>query len=163
MATISQVSEAVTAALRARVERLASALEDDESEFTEIVQRSDDVGELAGTIREIYSEIERALNPVLQGDMRSDRQSSPADSEQNESTAEGAEDVTREELLERARELDVHGRSAMSKEELEKAVEAEESVTKEELLERARRAGVEGRSTMAKDELRAALRAARQA
>jgi hypothetical protein len=46
--------------------------------------------------------------------------------------------VTKEQLLEQARGVNIHGRSSMSKEELAEAVEAEESQTKEELLERAR-------------------------
>jgi hypothetical protein len=60
------------------------------------------------------------------------------------------EEATKEELLEQARELNVHGRSSMGKEELAQAVEAEESLTKDDLLERAREAGVEGRSSMRK-------------
>jgi post-segregation antitoxin (ccd killing protein) len=65
--------------------------------------------------------------------------------------------VTKEELLEQARDLHVEGRSSMTKEELAQAVEAEESVTKDELLERARDANIEGRSSMTKEELRDAL------
>jgi hypothetical protein len=68
-----------------------------------------------------------------------------------------ADEVTKEELLERAREANVHGRSSMSKEQLAQAVEAEESLTKEELLEQARQADIEGRSSMTKEELRKAL------
>ncbi len=65
--------------------------------------------------------------------------------------------MTKDELLERAREVNVQGRSSMTKDELAEAVEAEEGRTKDELLERAQRAGIEGRSSMTKDELRAAL------
>jgi hypothetical protein len=79
---------------------------------------------------------------------------------QTEQNGSPAEEVTKEDLLERAREVNVHGRSSMSKDELVEAVETEESQTKEELLERAREAGIEGRSAMSKDELRKALREA---
>jgi hypothetical protein len=65
--------------------------------------------------------------------------------------------VTKEQLLEQARGVNIHGRSSMSKEELAEAVEAEESQTKEELLERAREAEIDGRSGMTKKELRRAL------
>jgi hypothetical protein len=46
------------------------------------------------------------------------------------------DETTKVELLERAREVNLPGRSSMSKDELEKAVEAEEQVTKDELLVR---------------------------
>jgi hypothetical protein len=65
-----------------------------------------------------------------------------------------------EELRERARELDIEGRSSMTKEELAQAVEAEQSQTKEDLLEHARQAGIEGRSSITKEELRRSLREA---
>jgi hypothetical protein len=68
--------------------------------------------------------------------------------------------VTKEELLERARDVNVQGRSAMSKDQLAEAVEAEEGKTKEELLEQAQEAGIEGRSSMSKKELRKALKEA---
>ncbi len=70
---------------------------------------------------------------------------------------------TKEELYEKAQELDVSGRSKMSKDELQKAVdeaqaEKPENKTKEELYEQAQELNVEGRSKMDKDELAEAVR-----
>jgi hypothetical protein len=148
MATIQQVGEAATAQLRERVGRLFSAIEEGGSDFAEVSRLADAVGELADRISEIYTEIEQTLVVPRPGQASAGPQhDQPADEEES----------TKEELLERAREVNVHGRSSMSKEELADAVAAEESVTKEELLERAREAGIEGRSSMTKDELRKAL------
>ena len=83
--------------------------------------------------------------------------SSRAGSSGQSSGANGSKDeTTKEELLDRAREVNLPGRSSMSKDELEKAVEAEAQVTKDELLEWARKAGIEARASMTKDELRKA-------
>ena len=78
---------------------------------------------------------------------------------------------TRAMLDERARELEIEGRSTMSKKELLDAIEAStddegrgegeraalEARTEDELYERAKEAGVEGRSSMDKEELVDAL------
>ena len=83
--------------------------------------------------------------------------------------AEG-EGLTKDELMERARELDVEGRSSMNKDELKQAIidtYGEQSgqdlskKTKEELYDLARERDIDGRSSMDKDELIKALRAAR--
>jgi hypothetical protein len=88
--------------------------------------------------------------------LRKGRRRAPRQQRTNENGA-SIEDITKEQLLEQARGVNVHGRSSMSKQELAQAVEAEESKTKEELLERARDAEIEGRSAMTKKELRQAL------
>src|SRR4051794_11274489 len=75
----------------------------------------------------------------------------------NQEPEQPLEERSAEELLERARALEIAGRSTMSKEELAEAVRSEESVSKEELLDRARDADIPGRSTMSKEELREAL------
>lgn len=166
MATLEQVAELTRRQLQERVDRLADAAEDDATEFTEVARLADEVGELAVTIGQTYRDVEQILLRLLNGDgsepEASDSQQGAErgaeqpqrQSEENDATAE---DVTKAELLEQARELDVEGRSSMSKEELAEAVESEQSLTKEELLERAREAGIEGRSSMTKDELRKAL------
>jgi hypothetical protein len=170
MATLRQARELITKQLRERVDELVSAVEDDGSDFADVARLADAVGELADGIGAMYSDIELTLMRGLQGDRGSEHEDDDAqqsteetpgteqrhrEPQQNGSTVE---DVTKEELLERAREVNVHGRSSMSKEELAQAVGVEESLTKDELLERARQAGIEGRSSMTKDELRAALR-----
>jgi DNA end-binding protein Ku len=155
MATIAELGEQVTTELRDRVERLVAAVEDDAADFTDISRLAAEVGALTTTIGETYGELERMLTEGLS------QAGDPAQEASRTDEDEGsAEESTREELMERARDLNVHGRSAMSKDDLAEAVEAEESLTKEELLERAREAGIEGRSSMTKDELRKALLAA---
>ena len=78
--------------------------------------------------------------------------------------------LTKDELMERARELDVDGRSNMNKDELKQAIidtyeaQAERNLsnkTKDELYDLAQERDIEGRSSMDKDELIEALRAAR--
>ena len=74
-----------------------------------------------------------------------------------------AGEPTKEELYEKAQELDVGGRSKMDKDELQKAVDeaqaqAPENKTKEKLYERAQELEIEGRSKMDKDELAEAVR-----
>jgi hypothetical protein len=171
MATLEQAGEVITTQLRERVDRLVSALEDDGANFGEIVLLADAVGELADMIGATYTDLEQTLTRALQRDPGSTREDDGLQDEQDdgsqveqrqpsEQNGPTAEDATKEELLERARKVNVHGRSSMSKEELAQAVEAEESLTKEELLERARQAGIEGRASMTKEDLRTALREA---
>ena len=76
--------------------------------------------------------------------------------------ADTGEGLTKEMLADRARELDVDGRSSMSKDELKSAIfdayRAEHGdPTKAELVDRARALGIDGRSDMTKDELQAAI------
>jgi len=170
MATLKQAGELMTTELRERVERLASAVEDDGVDFTEIAHLADAVGELADTISETYTDLEQTLMNAVHAESASGRQAGDSRQEQEEQGrgeqqqpvqgGDTAEERTKEELLEQAREDNIPGRSSMSKEELAQAVEAEESMTKDELLERAREADIEGRSSMSKDELRNALRQA---
>jgi hypothetical protein len=78
---------------------------------------------------------------------------------------DGDDGLTKDELTERARELDVNGRSSMNKEELKEAIiEAYDTSadglrgkTKEELYEMAKDRDIDGRSDMSKDELAEAL------
>jgi hypothetical protein len=157
MATLRQAAEVMTDQLRERVDRLVAAVEKDGTDFTQIARLADAVGEAADTIGETFTDLEHALMQGLRGDSQSERASRRGRRQQSESNGSTAESPTKEELLEEAREMNIHGRSSMSKDKLARAVEAEESVTKDELLERARRAGIEGRSSMTKDELRKAL------
>ena len=78
--------------------------------------------------------------------------------------------LTKDELMERAQELDVAGRSSMNKDELKQAIidayeaQAEKDLTnktKDELYDLAQERDIEGRSSMNKDELIEALRQAR--
>ena len=110
------------------------------------------------------------------------RQAPKAESPQQDRKFDGRtyEERTLEELRERARELEIEGRSSMTKDELIAALRdhrkqrsakndaptqeptpdrrAYEDRTLEELRDRARELEIEGRSSMSKDELIAALR-----
>lgn len=169
MATLEQVGELVTTELQERVERLASELEEDTPDFGEVALLADAVAEFADTTATIYLDLEQTLTRGLHGDTAAEAESNepprnqrksrrreprPQRTNENGSTIE---DTTKDDLLEQARGVNIHGRSSMSKQELAQAVEAEESKTKEELLERARDAEIEGRSGMTKKELRQAL------
>jgi hypothetical protein len=164
MATIEEVGEKAVAQLRKRLDDLHSAVEDDAADFTEVAAYADALGEAASTVAEIYREVEQLLTGRTAEDAAGARGHEAEQSGQREESSGSAdatgEAATKEELLDRARELDVEGRSSMTKDELAEAVKSEESLTKEELLERAREAGIEGRSSMTKDELRVALHAA---
>lgn len=76
--------------------------------------------------------------------------------------ADGDEGLTKEMLTDRAREIDVEGRSDMAKGELKEAIldayQAEHGEpTKDELQKRARALDIDGRSDMTKSELQDAL------
>ena len=76
--------------------------------------------------------------------------------------AEDGSKLTKEDWYEEAQELDVEGRSQMSKDELKKAVQEAkddslDSKTKEELYDLAQEKGIDGRSRMDKGELKDAL------
>ncbi|MDX1419337.1 MAG: Rho termination factor N-terminal domain-containing protein [Rubricoccaceae bacterium] len=81
---------------------------------------------------------------------------------------EGGDGLTKSELYARAQELDVEGRSDMTKDELKTAIldatrDAEGAPTKDELYTRAQALGIGGRSQMTKAELKAAVAGARSA
>jgi hypothetical protein len=174
MATVGQVGELVTTELEERVDRLISEIEEDAPDFGEVARLADAVGEFADQTAAIYLDLEQSLMGGLHRDASAQTEGTQAPRNQKtrnqkkgrrrekrqqrpDENGSTIEDVSKEELLEKARGVNVQGRSSMSKQELAEAVEAEESQTKEELLERAREAEVEGRSAMSKKELRKAL------
>ncbi len=103
----------------------------------EIVRRADAVGELADAVAEIYRDIDQRLERGL------DNGSGLTTKTRRLCTVKAPTTSRRRICSSAAREVEVPGRSSM---------------TKEDLLERARDAGIEGRSTMSKKELRKALR-----
>lgn len=171
MASLGDLGESVTTELSDRVERLVAKIEEKAPDFMEIAFLSDAVGELVDKVSSLYSELDQTLSSGFQGGAEQDdgdtsdgqekrsrgRQGRRQGSQRSAQSDSSDEDTTKEELLERARELKVEGRSSMDKEELAQAVEAEESLTKEELLERAQEAEIDGRSSMNKEELREAV------
>jgi hypothetical protein len=116
------------------------------------------VGELATTqLRDRAGQLVEALEET-RARASSGSRAHAAGRRRSRGRNDAAEDeLTKDELLDRAREVNLQGRSSMSKDELAEAVEAEESLTKEELLERAQEADIEGRSSMSKQEFRKAL------
>ena len=78
------------------------------------------------------------------------------------SDSDNSSETTKQELYERAQELDIDGRSKMNKEELAEAVndagigELQEQ-TRDELYERAQELDIDGRSKMNKEELARAI------
>jgi hypothetical protein len=162
--------------------RLQSELTDGDVDFTAMMRLADELGESADALASTFAAMDEALMQRLPG-RATDDESRRADTRQEQESRranEGGtrrqrqrqrreqparrgddgeeESETKDELLERAREAGIEGRSAMSKEDLRKAVMAAESLSKEELLERAREADIPGRSEMSKEELKEALR-----
>ena len=77
--------------------------------------------------------------------------------------AEDGSRITKKDLYARAQELNIEGRSSMSRDKLQEAIwQAEQSdlehKTKEELYDLAQNQDIEGRSQMSKDELKQALK-----
>jgi hypothetical protein len=173
MATLRDAAQ-LTEELEELAARLRSELTDGDVDFTAMTRLADDLGERADALASAFAAMDEALMQRLPGQAE---QGAPGDDgreegragrprrqrQRRQEPAQGGDDQeadTKEELLERARDVGIEGRSAMSKDELRKAVEAEESLSKEELLERARQADIPGRSEMTKEELREALRSA---
>src|SRR5206468_525212 len=99
-------------------------------------------GGVMATLEQAGQVVTKQLREQKQQDEpRGGQQESEQSGQESGQNGSSADDVTKEELLDRAREVNVHGRSSMTKDQLLEAVEAEESLTKEELLERARQAG----------------------
>jgi hypothetical protein len=148
------------------------------------VEAADTTAEtLEGTVRERAHQVEAQLRDRQERVERAQAGDAPkAEPPKQDRRPDGRtyEERSVEELRERAAELQIEGRSAMSKDELIAALRdhrksrsaksqaptqgrpadrrAYEESSNEELRERARELDVEGRSTMTKDELIAALR-----
>lgn len=174
---------AVTEELEDLVERLHAEVVGGRLDFGEATRLADQVGELADAMASAFMAIDEAFARNLaaprgeagvrektrpsgaQATRGRERRAKAGRSTQNAPTRREPEDASapgepsREDLLERARELEIAGRSTMSKEELGAAIESAEQVSKEELLERAKEVGISGRSSMSKDELAEAVRA----
>lgn len=146
----------------------------DEDWDTRSGRKSGDTGEryLPKKARESLSDEEyRRTSEKKRADKANGRQfsSQPADvarkTAKHRDAASGDDEPTKSELMERAKSLDVQGRSSMNKDELEKAVAAAEerrerfeAISKSDLVEAARILGVSGTSSKSKAELRAAIR-----
>lgn len=184
MASLKEAA-AVTEELEELVEQLHAEVVGGQLDFGEATRLADQIGEVADAMASAFMAIDEVFarnlaaprseaaareKPRTRGarGTRSREQKAKAGrstSTQDDSTKRQREDASasaepsREDLLERARELEIAGRSTMSKEELVAAIESAEQVSKEELLERAKEVGVPGRSSMSKEELAEAVRA----
>jgi hypothetical protein len=162
MATLREAAK-LTEQLEELAGRLHQELTQGDADFTEMVRLADDLGESADSVASTFAAIDEALTERLPG--RPSRDESGGERRrqgrrrQESAGSEAPEEETKEELLERAKEAGIEGRSSMSKEELREALEAEASLSKEELLQRARDADIPGRAEMTKEELRETLRA----
>jgi hypothetical protein len=173
MATLRDAAQ-VAQRLEELAARLQSELTDGDVDFTALMRLADEAGESADALASTFAAMDEALMHRLTGRTtdeeaggadeggtgRRQRQGQRQRRQQPARRGGDEESETKDELLERAREAGIEGRSAMSKDDLRKAVTAEDSLSKEELLERAREADIPGRSEMSKEELREALRSA---
>jgi hypothetical protein len=125
--------------LTTRARDLEQALEDD-VDFSRVSALADEVGAAADKVAETFAEVGQLLERAVTGD-----------GDRNDG---GDPEQTKEDLLERAREIDLPGRSRMSKEELAQALD---DPTKEQLYAWAQEADIPGRSEMSKEELAEAL------
>jgi hypothetical protein len=186
MASLKEAA-AVTEQLEELAGRLHEEVMDGRADLREMSSLADQIGELADAIaatlfsidaillrgfgeplREAAARRENRQRGGAQTARRREQKTDAGDSRGSarpsrtkqavEEAPSPVEEVSRDDLLERARELEISGRSTMSKEELLAAIQSEEQVTKEELLDRAREAGVAGRSSMSKEELAEAVR-----
>lgn len=100
--------------------------------------------------------------PSQEGDPVPVATTAPASTGQSAVTTDDLDEMKKDDLMAKAEELEIAGRSSMNKNELKKAIEQamsdeEEEATKEELYERATELEIEGRSTMDKEELADAI------
>jgi hypothetical protein len=158
------------AKLTEQLEKLAAQLHTElteaEMDFAELAALADDVGESADSLAAMLMAIDEALKgPLTERQDEDERADSPRRGggrqtgrrHRTSATAATHDEPTKEELLDRARALDIPGRSAMSKDELLEAIRSEEEPSKQTLLDRAREADIPGRSDMSKEELSQAL------
>lgn len=182
MASLKEAA-AVTEQLEELAARLQAQLAE-RTDFGELAVLADQIGESADAMASAFMAIDEAVSQHLSeprnetagrektrarggqrtrgGEQRAksgSAEGAPAKAQDDESSSAASQEPSREDLLERARELEIAGRSTMSKEDLAAAIESEERVSKAELLDRAKEAGIPGRSNMSKEELAEAVRA----
>jgi hypothetical protein len=167
MATLREAGK-ITDELQEVANRLHDELTDGDVDFRALTELADKLGEGADGIASTFAQMNQILSERLLGDESGQEQ---ADNRRKEASgrtsqrrnrkdeATGDEEPTREDLLERAKEAGIPGRSSMSKDDLQAALDDAEGMSKEELLEQARKLDIPGRSSMTKDQLQEALRA----
>jgi len=154
MATLRSAAR-LTDELDELTSQLRAELTDGDVDFARLTEFADKLGEQADNLASTFTQMNQILTDRIVG---GDGQPESRDGGRGSSDQDG-EATTKDELLERAKEAGVQGRSSMSKEELEEALDEADRLSKQELLDRAKEAGIAGRSSMTKEELREALRA----
>ena len=147
MASLKDVTTLVDE-LEQLVHRLSEEVAKGRTDFLQVVGLADEVAEFADSLA-AKSQPQRR---------KPKRQTKSDGARRSAASAARTEEPTKSELLEQAKEVDIPGRSEMSKDELAEAVESQTQQTREELLEQAQAAGIPGRSEMSKDELAEAVR-----
>jgi hypothetical protein len=136
--------------LTKRARDLEQALEDD-VDFARVSALADEVGAAADKVAATFAEVGELLERAVTGDGGGGEGDG---GEGDGGEGDGPSEESKEDLLERAREIDLPGRSRMSKEELAQALD---DPTKEQLYAWAQEADIPGRSEMSKEELAEAL------
>jgi DNA end-binding protein Ku len=164
---MASMKDAATVAeqLEALAGRLHAEVTEGRMDFGEMARLADEIGESADAIAAAFFAIDEAFTRHL-AELRAEAAGPEKTGQRGAGETRGreqkakADDATesKEDLLERAKQLEIAGRSTMPKEELAAAIQSEEQVSKEELLGRAREAGIPGRSSMSKEELAEAVR-----
>ena len=158
MATLRDAGR-LTEELQELAGRLNTELTEGDGDFGSLSSLADNLGEAADNVAATFTQLDEILNERLLGQVS--EETSTSGRRRRAGQARGKmEDLSKDDLLERARKAGIAGRSGMSKKELKDALRTEGSLSKEDLLERARDAELPGRSDMSKAELRDALQSA---
>jgi hypothetical protein len=160
-------AQALTSRLQERASTLHAELTGNDVDFSRLAELADEIGASADRLAETFSTMDDALARRVSGAEGADggeapeggltEALSPRRAARRRSGRSSNSEPSKDELLSRAKELNIAGRSEMSKAELRKAVAQAEAVTKAELLEQAKVADISGRSEMSKAELQKAL------
>jgi len=158
MATLRDAGR-LTGELQELADRLHTEMTDGDGDFGSLTSLADDLAEAADNVAATFTQLDEILSERLLGQV-SDETSTSGRRRRTSQARDKMEELSKDELLERARKAGIAGRSGMTKEELKGALRTEESLSKEDLLDRARDADLPGRSDMSKADLQDALRSA---
>lgn len=137
MASLKE-AQTLTQRVRKQADELHRALKDGDVDFGRIVTLADELGDAADRVASTFETIDAALSERLGGESGTDDGAGGGDPGRSagrtgepggrngsaEARARPGNSVTRQELLQRARESGIAGRSEMSKDELITALQA---------------------------------------
>jgi Rho termination factor-like protein len=123
MASLKDAQQ-LTEELRNRVDDLHKEITDGEVDFSAIVRLADEVGEMADRVAVTFQRVNDAFEQQGEdGESEGGRGQSLTDALAPGSRGrQSPDEMSREDLYERAKEADIPGRSEMSKEELARAL-----------------------------------------